>query len=276
MFIIGVTFWCTLALFILSYFGSYFLPTFKYRLRTKEKVFWCLSFVRAAFGFVCTFFGIWYIAVDDILHKDVVGGNNISSYVAIYVCVGFFLFECAALVVSNILFRNFDPFLALHHTLSLVGYSVCTYYTDKGHFFAMAGLLLEMTTPFSCISWMFLKAKMAHLKAWKINQYVLVHLFHCRTTLEGYLFYKSYHQWDSITTDMPAAILFLLYTQLTLQFFLFTPYWTYKKMLQLFNPVDWNHPDLQSPRVIADASMNGHSPFPISNRYIPAERSKKD
>ena len=42
---------------------------------------------------------------------------------------------------------------------------------------------------------------------------------------------------------MPLPLKTLLYTQLTLQFFILTPYWTYKKMGQLYNPVDWNFPD---------------------------------
>ena len=51
-------------------------------------------------------------------------------------------------------------------------------------------------------------------------------------------------QWENVNNHMPSSIFWMLVVQLTLQFFILTPYWTYKKMSQLFNPVDWNHPEL--------------------------------
>ena len=256
--VIGITFCFFLALFVLSYFGSLlFLDTFKRKLRSKEKIFWCLAFVRAMFGFSSSAIGIWFLAVDGSLHNDVVNANSVTSFMAVYYAVGFFIFECTALFTSNAYYRFFDSFLFIHHSLSLVGYSIVAAYGGKGHFFAVVGLLLEGTTPFSCFCWMFLKCNMAHLPIWKLNQLVLVHLFHCRTTLEGYFFLKSAYQWDNISANMPMAISIMLYTQLTLQFFVLTPYWTYKKMNQLFSPVDWNHPELSSSRIMANGTMNG-------------------
>ena len=241
--VIVTTFAVATVVFLLSYIASYKLvTTFRSRLRTKEKVFWCLAFVRAIFGFIASFFGAWYLAFDDTLQRDVVYGHSQSSFLAVYISVGFFIFECLMLFGSNIIFRNFDPFLAMHHTLSLVGFSVCTYYGNT-HFFAVVGMLLEMTTPFTCFCWMLLKANKADLFIWQFNQLVLVHLFHCRTTLEGFFFYKSYYQWSNIVDNMPLPLKILLYTQLSLQFFILTPYWTYKKMGQLYTPVDWNFPD---------------------------------
>lgn len=267
--VITQTFFLFLVLFIASYLGSWLLvDSFNTKLRTKEKVFWCLSFVRALFGIIASVFGLWFLVVDHTLHEDVAQANNVTSFIAVYICVGFFVFECTALFGSNLYFRSFDSFLFIHHSLSLVGYSIAAYYDGKGHFFAVVGLLLEGTTPFSCFCWMLLKCKMAHLNIWKLNQLVLVHLFHCRTTLEGYFFLKSYYQWDNIVENMPLAISIMLYTQVTLQFFVLTPYWTYKKMMQLFRPVDWNHPELASPKVVANgtitSAMNGTTTRPMN------------
>ena len=242
--VISLAFFASLFIFCASYFASYTFVTFRSRLRTKEKVFWCLSFVRALFGFVSTFIGFWYIAFDDTLQKDVVNGNSQTSFLAVYIAVGFFIFECTALFSSIAMFGGFDAFLVAHHTLSLLGFGTVAYY-ETTHFFSVVGMLLEMTTPFSCLCWMFLKAGMAHLPIWKINQILLVHLFHCRTTIEGYFYYKLYMQWENVHHHMPRPIFWMLVVQLTLQFFILTPYWTYKKMGQLFNPVDWNHPELQ-------------------------------
>lgn len=240
---------------VISYFLSYFfVDTFRTKLRSKEKVFWCLAFIRAVFGFIAIIVGVWCLVLDDTFHKDIVNGANVSSYLAVYFTLGFFLFECVALLLSNIYFRFFDAFLFVHHFLSLIGFIVLAIYDGKGHYFPIQGLLLEGTTPFSCFCWMLLKCKMSHLPIWKINQLVLVHLFHCRTTLEGYLFYKYFQQWENVSANMPLAISVLLLTQLTLQFFVLTPYWTYKKMNQLFNPVDWNHPELLKSTVVANGT----------------------
>lgn len=244
--VISITFIIFTLVFFLSYLASFSFFTFRSKLRTKEKVFWCLAFVRAVFGFFGFAVGFWYIGFDNTLQKDVVNGSSQSSFLAVYITVGFFLFECFALFSSIALFGGFDPFLVAHHTLSLVGISTVAYY-ESTHFFGMSGLLLEMTTPFSCFCWMLLKADMADLSIWKANQLILVHLFHCRTTVEGYFFYKMYMQWENVIHHMPGPILGMLLIQLTLQFFIITPYWTYKKMGQLFNPVDWNHPELQRP-----------------------------
>ncbi len=273
--VMALTFLATSIIFALSYIASFRFTVFKYHLRTKEKIFWCLAFVRAVWGFIAAFFGFWYLAIDNTLHIDVVHGNSESTFLVVYVCVGFFAFECLALFTSNFLFGNFDSFLTAHHLLSLTGYSIVAYY-GKAHFFAVVGMLLEMTTPFTCLCWMLLKAKLSHHWIWKANQILLVHLFHCRTTVEGYFFFKSYYHWENIGANMPTAIMIMLYTQLTAQFFVLTPYWSYKKMMQLFNPVDWNHPDLQSEKLRLQASTNGHSAIPnehttISNGFIPIQ-----
>ena len=264
--VMGATFVISIIVFFLSYCASFTFQTFRSKLRTKEKVFWCLAFVRALFGFFSAFVGFWYIAFDDTLQKDVVNGHSQTSFLSVYIACGFFIFECLALFSSIALFGGFDPFLVTHHTLSLIGYGTVAIYGNT-HFFSVCGMLLEMTTPFSCFCWMLLKADMAHLPIWKFNQLVLVHLFHCRTTVEGYFYYKLYMQWDNVWYHMPTPIFWMLLTQLTLQFFILTPYWTYKKMGQLFNPVDWNHPELQRRRSIA---ANGTTPIGTSN---PPERA---
>lgn len=252
--IVGISFLIHSAIFVATYFASYQFVTFRKYLRQKEKVFWCLAIIRALFGILSMFFGIWYLAFDDSFYDDVVNTLTVTSFMGLHIAIGFFVFENVALYTSAVVFQSFDKFLAIHHTLSLIGGSIVAYY-GKGHYFGMVGLLLEMTTPFSCICWLLLKAKMAHLFVWKLNQLVLVHLFHCRTTVEGYIFLKTYFQWDNIWNNLPLPIFILLYTQLFLQFFMLTPYWTYKKMMQLFNPVDWNHPELDDKQIVQNGDV---------------------
>ena len=105
--------------------------------------------------------------------------------------------------------------------------------------------MLEMTTPFSCLCWVLLKSKMAHTTLWKCNQLFLIHLFHMRTIIEGYMLLMTYRQWDNVVANMPVVVFVLLYTQVVLQFVWLTPYWTYRKTAQFFNPIDFNHTDTE-------------------------------
>ena len=226
------------AVFLVAYLLSFNLYTFKHVLRKKEKVFWCLSSVRALFGLTSTSLGAWYLFVDDTLQRDVLNSHTVTSELSVSYAVGFFLFECSALYASNIAFRNFDPFLFTHHTLCLAAYVVGLYY-QNGHFFATVGLILEMSTPFTCLCWVMIKCKLANSLLWKANQFLLVHLFHGRSFVEAYCFYLSLKQYR-VMMQAPIAVLFVLYVPLTIQFFILTPYWTWKKTQQLLKPVDWN------------------------------------
>lgn len=275
--VLSVAFFVFLLIFILSYFVSLAFETFRSKLRAKEKVFWCLAFVRSIFGLFSIFPGLWFIGVDDTLKRDVVNGSTPTSFLVLNIANGFFVFECFALYLSSAVFRNFDPFLFTHHTLSLAGVTSVVYY-ENTHFFAMTGMLLEMTTPFSCFCWMLLKAGMANHISWKVNQLVLVHLFHCRTTIEGYAIYMLFMQWENVRQNMPLLLFWILIIQLTVQFFLLTPYWAYKKMNQLFNPVDWNHPELQKQQSDGQNTQNVSTPndnVTVSDSSVKKRRKPK-
>lgn len=226
------------AVFVVAYLLSFNLYTFKYALTKKEKVFWCLSFVRALFGLSSTSLGVWYLFVDDTLQRDVLHSHTVTSELSIGYAVGFFVFECSALYTSNIVFRTFDSFLFTHHTLSLAAYVVSLYF-QKAHFFATIGLILEMSTPFSCLCWVLIKCKLSNTLLWKANQFLLVHLFHGRSFVEAYCFYLSLKQYRVVLQES-VVVLFFLYVPLTIQFSILTPYWTWKKTQQLLKPVDWN------------------------------------
>ena len=236
--VIFATFAFFSAVFLAAYLLSCNLYTFKYALTKKEKVFWCLSFVRGVFGLTSTALGAWYLFVDDTLQRDVLNSHTVTSELSVSYAVGFFVFECLALYASNIVFRTFDSFLFTHHTLSLAVYVIGLYY-QKGHFFATIGLILEMSTPFSCLCWVLIKCKLANTRLWKANQFLLVHLFHGRSFVEAYCLYLSLRQYR-LMMQAPIAVLFALYVPLTIQLFILTPYWTWKKTQQLLKPVDWN------------------------------------
>ncbi|XP_041347050.1 protein CLN8-like [Gigantopelta aegis] len=229
-------------LFLGLYIMSHILAslTWTYRnLRTKEKIFWNLAIVRAVFGIFSGTVGAWAVFTTTILDVDRVFGKNQTSYIALCATVGFFIFECSAVLVSDFIYKSVSILLNIHHWLALIGYS-CILFEEAGHTFGTKGLLLEMSTPFSALCWTLLKCGQEKSFLWKANQYLLVHTFHCRNVIEGYMWYMTYLSWDQISSSMPLGVFICLYTQLPIVTFVMTPYWTYKKTVQMINPVDWN------------------------------------
>lgn len=239
--IILVSYFGLLAIYVLSHITASLTWTYK-NLRTKEKVFWNLAIVRAVFGVFCTCIGVWAMWFDEELRKDIVFATTPTSSFALCVTVGFFAFECTATLLCGTLFQSAGILLNLHHWLALISYSLSIIY-ESAHFFGTLTLFLEMSTPFSALCWILLKCGQQKTLLWKVNQYILVHTFHCRSLVEGYMFIISYKNLGYTWSSMPTPIFLSLYLELPLLFFIMTPYWTYKKTHQMINPVDWNFED---------------------------------
>uniref|UniRef100_A0A8C2RTM1 TLC domain-containing protein n=1 Tax=Capra hircus TaxID=9925 RepID=A0A8C2RTM1_CAPHI len=203
-----------LGVFVACHWLSSFLNATYRSLAAREQVFWNLAATRAVFGIQGTTAGLWALLLDPVLQADKALGQQDWCWFHITTATGFFFFENLALHVSNALFRTFDGFLAVHHLFAFLGYLGCTVNLQAGHYLPMVTLLLEMSTPFTCISWMLLKAGCAHSRLWRLNQWAMVHLF------------------------LPHLALFVV--GLALLTLLINPYWTRKKTQQLLNPVDWN------------------------------------
>lgn len=75
---------------------------------------------------------------------------------------------------------------------------------------------------------------------WKANQWLMVHMFHCRMVLTYHMWWVCLQHWEGLrdTLDPPHLALFLL--GLSLLTLVLNPYWTHKKTQQLLSPVDWN------------------------------------
>ena len=248
--LIGLSYLFYSAVFLVSLSVSSLIRTYR-NLTGKEKVFWHLAIVRGCYGFFCIAVGTWAIFYDQELQKDVVFSTSPTSYFALTVTIGFFIFECSMLLVMDIYYKQFNILLNIHHWLALVGYSLIMIFNST-HYFGTNGLILEMSTPFSCLCWTLLKAGKAHTLLWKANQFFLVHTFHLRSVVECYLWYRTYQHWDYIWTAMPGTMFVILYTQLVLVTCVMTPYWTYKKTVQMINPIDWNFEDSEKTK-----QMNG-------------------
>ncbi|XP_047405151.1 protein CLN8 isoform X2 [Sciurus carolinensis] len=126
-------------------------------LGAREKVFWDLAATRAVFGIQSTSAGLWALLGDPVLQADKACGQQNWCWFHVTTATGFFFFENVAVHLSNLFFRTFDLFLVVHHLFAFLGFLGSAVNLRAGHYLAMTTLLLEMSTPFTCISWMLLK-----------------------------------------------------------------------------------------------------------------------
>lgn len=171
--------------------------------------------------------------------RDMVFGQTATGSFAMNVCLGFFLFECVALTASDIIFHSFSRLLHAHHIFCAIAAAVIIFW-EAGYALVLLSLSLEMCTPFTAICWILLKSGMGNSKYWFINQIILIHTFHLRSVVECYIWWLTYKEWTIIWKTMPWMPFVTGYTALALITFIATPYWGYKKTLQLANPQDWN------------------------------------
>ncbi|KAI6647253.1 Protein CLN8-like [Oopsacas minuta] len=238
-----------IALFFLVYLYSQRLKTFK-ALPNKHKVFWCLTGVRAIFGIHTVIFCGLTALKDSELYNDKVFGRTLSSDFFIARIVGFFIFECMFLFMSDIVFKTLNKGLAIHHTLSLLGFAVGSY-INQGHFFGIVGIIMEMSTPATSICWMLIQAKLSKHYFWKINQHILIYLFNTRQNLGFYAIYHIWAQWSYIHANMNGYFQWLILANSLIVTLILNPYWTYKKTVQLYSGEDWNFTPLAKPKASA-------------------------
>lgn len=226
--------------FIFSHVLSLALSLTYRSLAAKERVFWNLAVSRGAFGIQSMVAGLWALLKDPVLQADRMFGQQSWSWFNVLTAFGFFTFENAALHGSNVVFGSFDATLAIHHFFAVSGFGSVLVWDTVGHYLPMLILLLEMSTPFTCVSWILLKAGLSHIRLWKLNQWLMIHMFHCRMVLTYHMWWVCWQHLDTIQRHVPTPQAALFFPGLLLLTFIINPYWTRKKTLQLLNPVDWN------------------------------------
>jgi ceroid-lipofuscinosis protein 8 len=154
------------------------------------------------------------------------------------VLAGYFLFEQLALIYFDLKYRTFSKKLHIHHFFAFIGFIFPALY-NRCHYYAAQIFVLQIGTPFSCICWCLLKLKLERTKVWKINQWILIYLYHSRTFYELWCWYTFYQDWDNIKQNIPWLYTVTVFTGLGIITVWLTPYWTYKKTAQFFFPVDW-------------------------------------
>ncbi|XP_041810000.1 protein CLN8 [Chelmon rostratus] len=258
--VLGFAFYA--AVFLLSHLLSVSLSHTYTSLLAKEKVFWNLAATRAVFGIQSTVAGLRALTEDSLLTRDRMRGQEDWSWFTVLTATGFFVFENIALHASSVVFRSFDLPLATHHFFALSSYAGAVVWDSLGHFLPMVTLLLEMSTPFTCMSWMLLKAGWASTLFWRANQWVMIHTFHCRMVLTYYMWWVSLSHWGELNAHVVLPQRVLFFTGLALLTFIINPIWTHKKTMQLLNPVDWNFGNKPAPINGASQGQSGVSVKP--------------
>lgn len=91
------------------------------------------------------------------------------------------------------------------------------------------------------------QAGWARTLIWRANQWVMIHMFHCRMVLTYYIWFVTWTHWDEINRHVALIQRLLFFTGLALLTVIINPIWTHKKTMQLLNPVDWNFGDKLAP-----------------------------
>lgn len=203
----------------------------------KEKMFWNLAIVRGIYGAYATFGGIYEKWFDEDLWSHKILNKTLPSHILAVSHFGFFIYECATQTWFDIRFKTFNKELHIHHLISLFS-CIYVFIYEVDHYYCATLMILEMSTPSSCLCFLLIKAKMENTQLWRWNQFVLIHLFHMRSLIEWLGIYELYWNWDQIK-EMPTGLFLLQASGLIISGFYLTPYWTYRKTEQLFTKSDW-------------------------------------
>ncbi|XP_067414533.1 protein CLN8-like [Emydura macquarii macquarii] len=238
--LLAAGFFIYLGVFLLAHWLSSWISATYRALSAKEKVFWNMTITRGVFGVQSCVAGLWALLIDPVFQADKVYSQQKWSWFNCLIASGFFLLENVAVHLSNIVFRTFDVFLVVHHLLAFGGFLGLITNVESGHYLPLMGLLLEMSTPSTCISWVFLKIGWANTLFWKANQWLMIHLFHCRMILTYHMWVVCISNWNDVVENMGLMYFMVFFIGLCALTIILNPYWTYKKTQQLLSPADWN------------------------------------
>lgn len=228
--------WLTL-FFTTGFLSRLLIPQVR-TLKAKEQMFWQLACVRA----VCGFLTIWAFRLaffDGRLGKDHVLASTDEAWAFFTLMTGFFIFEEFTLIYFDIKYKTFSKELHMHHFFAFNGFFLAIFY-NRGFYYGAKAFILEASTPFSCVCWCLLKLKLEKTFVWKLNQMILIHVFHLRSAYEMWWWYDIYTDWHHIKATMPILYTANMIAGLSIVSLWLTPYWTYKKTVQFFFPTDWN------------------------------------
>ncbi|XP_067388271.1 protein CLN8-like [Emydura macquarii macquarii] len=241
--LVAAGFFIYLGVFLLTHWLSSWLSTSYRTLSAKEKVFSNITITRGLFGIQCSVAGFWALLIDPVLQADQVYSQQKWSWFHCLIASGFFLLENVAIHVCNIVFRTFDVLVVIHHLLAFGGLLGVITNVKSGHYLLIMGLLLDMNTVSHCIYCILLRIGWAKALFWKANQWVNVHMLHCRMVLCYHMWWVYISNWNDLVENMGLPHFIIFFMGLSTLTLILNPYWTYTSTRRLFDPVDRKFPN---------------------------------
>uniref|UniRef100_A0A8C8S8N8 TLC domain-containing protein n=1 Tax=Pelusios castaneus TaxID=367368 RepID=A0A8C8S8N8_9SAUR len=250
--LLAAGFFIYLGVFLLTHWLSSWISASYRDLSAKQKVSWNIVITRALFGVQSCTVGLWALLIDPVFQADQVYSQQNWSWFHCLIAAGFFLLENVVVHVSNVLFRVFDPLVVIHHLFAFGGLLGLITNVKSGHYLPLMGLLLEMSTPSGCISFMLSKIGWANTLFWKANQWVLIHMEHCRTILAYHMWWVCISHWNEVVENLGFPYFIVFFMGLSTLTLILNPYWTYKSTQFLFSSVNKSFPNTAMKRESSD------------------------
>ncbi|XP_074845014.1 protein CLN8-like [Carettochelys insculpta] len=229
--------------FLLSHWFATWISASYRSLSAKEKVSWNTRVARGIFGIQSCVAGLWALLIDPVFQADKVYSQQKWSWFHCMMASGYFLHENIVFHVSNIVFKIFDVFSAVHHLFAFGAILGLIINVKSGHYLSLMGLLLEMSAPSGCISLVLLKIGYANTLFWKANQWVNIHIFHCRMVVAYHMWWVCISNWNDVVENLGLPYFVIFFMGLSTLTVILNPYWTYKSTQQLFGSADRNFPN---------------------------------
>uniref|UniRef100_A0A8C8RZ26 TLC domain-containing protein n=1 Tax=Pelusios castaneus TaxID=367368 RepID=A0A8C8RZ26_9SAUR len=238
--LVATGFFIYLGVFLLVHWLSSWTCTSYSTLSAKEKIFSNIAITRGLFGIQCCVLGLWALLIDPVFQSDQVYSQQNWSWFHCLTASGFILLDNLVVHVSNIILRTFDVFLAVHHLFAFCGLLGVITNVKCGHYIPLMGLLLEMTSPSICIYWILLRIGWTNTLFWKANQWILVHLQHCRMVLSYHMWCVLICNWNHVVENLGLPHFIVYFLGLSTLTLILNPYWIYKSTRRIFDPADWS------------------------------------
>ncbi|XP_032654141.1 protein CLN8-like [Chelonoidis abingdonii] len=238
--LLAAGFFIYLGVFLLAHWLSSWISASYRTLSGMEKAIWNTFMTRSLFAVQSCGAGLWALFIDPVFQADQVYSQQKWSWFHCLIAAGYFLFDNIVLHVSNIVFRDFDMVSVLHHLFAFGGILVVITNITSGHYLILVGLLLEMSSPSTCLSHVLLKTGYANTFLWKANQWVLIHMFHCRMVLSYHMLWVCISNWNDVVDNMGLPYFIVFFMGLSIFTLIINPYWTYQITERFFRLVDGN------------------------------------
>lgn len=157
--LVAVGFFIYLVIFLISHYLISWMSNSYNSLQPKDKFFLTRTVMRGVFGIQGCIGGLWALLLDPVFQVDKVYAQQDWSWFHCLIASGFFLVENVTLIVFSFVFKTFDWILFVHHILAFGGYFGLVVNIKSGHYIPLMGMMLDMSTPFACVSWMLLKVR---------------------------------------------------------------------------------------------------------------------